>query len=70
MTRFVRVASSAIAWTVSGERRGIDSDYVATLKMVEDDLVGDGEERPVGTLSALDAGLLADSSDPFVRADR
>jgi hypothetical protein len=48
-----------------GEKR-VDSDYVATLKMVEDDLVGDGEEGPVGTPAALHAGLPADSAHPFV----
>jgi hypothetical protein len=50
-----------------GEKR-VDSDYVATLKMVEDDLVGDGEEGPVGTPAALHAGLPADSAHPFVGA--
>ncbi|MDA8180234.1 MAG: hypothetical protein M0T69_12005 [Deltaproteobacteria bacterium] len=48
-----------------GQKR-VDSDYVVTLKMVEDDLVGDGEERPVGTPAALHAGLLANSAHPFV----
>jgi hypothetical protein len=52
-----------------GKKR-VDPDYVAALKMVEDDLIGDGEEGPVGTLPAFDAGLLTDAPDPFVRANR
>jgi len=48
-----------------GQKR-VDSDYVPALEMVEDDLVGDREEGPVGTPAALHAGFLANSAHPFV----
>lgn len=47
-------------------KKWVDPDHVSALKMVEDDLVGDGEERPVGTPAALHAGLPANSAHPFV----
>ena len=46
----------------------VDPDDVAAPKMVEDNLVGNGEEGPVGTLSALDAGFPTDAPGPFIRA--
>ena len=50
------------------EQERIDADGVPTREVVAYHLVGDGKQRPVGTLGALDLRLAAQGAIPFVRA--
>lgn len=65
---FVEVDSEKPARFVLQER--IDTSHILTLKMIEDDLVRDGNKSLVGTITALDAWFVAYAMNPLVGAGR
>lgn len=52
------------------EEHGIDSHDEVTGKMPSDDIIGYGKPILVGASVALDSGFFANTTSPFVAADR